>query len=129
MKNYSFSDLKNEGTISLTTYYTNGKGVATPVGYSKRDNKIFVNTRALSYKIKRLRKNPKARIALCNMRGKVKSPFIDVQVRILEHGQDDEAKEVMRYDSKFSWRFMRFMNKITFWKKPDERIFLEIIEK
>ena len=129
MDNFNFANLKDNGIISLTTYYQNGKGVATPVNYEKKNSKIFVNTRLKSYKIKRLRKNPNATIAVSTMRGKIKSPYINVVAKILEPGQDQEAKDVMKYDTKFSWKFMRFMNKIKFWKKPDERIFLEITEK
>jgi PPOX class probable F420-dependent enzyme len=126
MSEASFDEWKDEGTLSLTTYYKSGKGVATPLGYARKGNKIYVNTRIDSYKIKRLQNNPNGKIALSNMRGTLKSSSIDVKVRILNPGEDDDAKEAMKYDSKFTWKLMRFTNKIKFWSKPVERVFLEI---
>ncbi|MHA1989475.1 MAG: hypothetical protein ACW981_02690 [Candidatus Hodarchaeales archaeon] len=126
MPETNFEDWKDEGTLSLTTFYKSGKGVATPLGYARKGNKIYVNTRTDSYKIKRLQNNSSGKVALSNMRGTLKSPLTDVKVKILNPGEDDEAKEAMKYDSKFSWRLMRFTNKIKFWSKPVERIFLEI---
>ena len=121
-----FHDWKVEGTLSLTTYYKNGKGVATPVGYARKGDKIFVNTDANSYKIKRLKNNPSGQIALSTMRGKLRSPLVDVKVRILPPGADAETRETMKLDNKLMWNFMKLCNRIAFWRKASERIFLEI---
>ena len=129
MSENDFDDWKEEGTLSLTTYYKNGKGVATPLGYSRKNDKIYVNTRVKSYKIKRLSNNPNGKIALCNYKGILKSPLIDVTVKILPLGEDSEAREVMKYDTKIVWKLNRFMNKLKFWKAPEQRIFLEIEKK
>ena len=132
MTNNNFTNIvnwKTSGILSLTTYYKNGKGVATALGYERKGDKIFVNTRAKSYKVKRLRKNPDGKIAISNYRGTIKSPLIDVTVKILEPGEDEEAKTVMKYYTKLSWRWMHFMNKIKFWSKPEPRLFLEITQK
>lgn len=128
-KEFDFSDLKESGTLSLTTYYKSGKAVATPLGYDREDGKIYVNTRTKSYKIKRIKQNPNGKIALSDYRGTIKSPYIEVKIKILWPGEDEEARRVMKYDSKFSWKFMRFMQKLKFWKEPEERVFLEITEK
>ncbi|OLS22078.1 MAG: hypothetical protein HeimC3_32660 [Candidatus Heimdallarchaeota archaeon LC_3] len=82
-----------------------------------------------SYKVKILKNNPNGKIALSNLRGTLKSPLIDVQIKILSTEEDEEAKKTMKLDSKFSWKTMRFTNKIKFWSKPKERIFLEITPK
>jgi PPOX class probable F420-dependent enzyme len=126
MSEKNFDDWKDEGTLSLTTFYKSGKGVATPLGYARSGDIIYVNTRMDSYKIKRLRNNTKGKIALSNMRGTLKGPLIDVEVKILNQGEDDESKVAMKYNSKFSWKLMRFTNKIKFWSTPAERTFLEI---
>ena len=129
MNEFKFANLKDSGIISLTTYYKSGKGVATPLGYDKKDNKIFMNTRKNSYKIRRIKNNHQGKIAVSDYRGRIKSPYIEVEIKILEPNEDQEAITVMRYDTKLSWRYMRFMNKIKFWKKQEERVFLELTEK
>lgn len=125
----TFNNWKKSGTLSLTTFYKNGKSVATPLNYEMENNKIYVNTRSKSYKIKRIKNNPTGKIALSNYKGSIKSPYIDVNIKILGSSEEGEAKRVMEYDSKLSWRFMRFREKITFWKKHEERTFLEITKK
>lgn len=124
-----FTNWKDTGILSLTTYYRSGKSVATPLGYDKKGEKIYVNTRTSSYKIKRIKNNPTGKIALSNYRGSIKSPFIEVNIKILTHDNEEEARKVMKYDSKLSWKFMRFREKLTFWKKPEERVFLEITKR
>ena len=125
----TINNWKEEGTLSLTTYYKSGKGIATPLGYSRKEGKIYVNTPVESYKVKILKNNPNGKIALSNLRGTLKSPLIDVQIKILSTEEDEEAKKTMKLDSKFSWKIMRFTNKINFCSKSKERIFLEITPK
>lgn len=125
----NFNDWKDSGILSLTTYYKSGKSVATPLGYNKKGNKIFVNTRSKSFKIKRIKNNPTGKIAQSNYKGTIKSSFIDVNIKILNSTAEGEARKVMKYDSKLSWKFMRFREKLMFWKKPEERTFLEITKK
>ena len=68
----NFNDWKESGTLSLTTYYKSGKAVATPLGYDRKGDKIYVNTRIKSYKIKRIKYNPTGKIALSNFKGSIK---------------------------------------------------------
>ena len=62
--------------------------------------------------------------------GKLKGPLIDATVKILEPGvEDQQARIAMKYDTKFSWKFFRFVNKLRFWKELDERVFLEVVTR
>src|SRR3981081_1457997 len=76
--------------ISLTTFRKNGQPVATPVWFGEEDDKLFVMTRSTSGKYKRIRNNPKVRVAPCTIRGIVTGPEFAAIARILL--PDDHAR-------------------------------------
>ncbi|MET9349266.1 PPOX class F420-dependent oxidoreductase [Streptomyces termitum] len=57
--------------VSLTTFRRDGTGVATPVWYAMEDGKVYVWTRTDSWKVKRLRNDPRVELAVCDVRGNV----------------------------------------------------------
>lgn len=127
-----FISLKAQKYISLKTFYESGRGVATPVEFAEKDGKLYVNTRAHSWKVKRIEGNSNAKIAPCTIRGKLLGQEMDVTVRVLS--KDLEviiAKQAL--DEKFNKGFSKFMRslfiflgKLKFWKKPEERVYLII---
>ena len=62
--------------ISLETFKKNGQGVRTPVWFVLHNDTLYVYTEANSGKVKRVRNNPQVRVAVCNMRGDVKGPWL-----------------------------------------------------
>ena len=60
--------------ISLTTFRKNGVGVSTPVWFGEDGDKLYVMTRSDMGKAKRIRNNPRVRVAPCTIRGKVTGP-------------------------------------------------------
>jgi len=77
------SEIKNQKYISLATFRKNGSPVYTPVWFGEKDDKLYVMTRSDSGKYKRIRNNPKVRIAPCSMRGKITGPEFDATARVL----------------------------------------------
>jgi PPOX class probable F420-dependent enzyme len=63
--------------ISLETFKKNGQGVKTPVWFVLHNNIFYVYTEADSWKVKRIRNNPRVRVAACNIRGVVKGPWLE----------------------------------------------------
>jgi len=63
--------------ISLETFKKNGEGVKTPVWFVLHGGAFYVYTEADSWKIKRIRNNPRVRVAPCSVRGDVKGPWLD----------------------------------------------------
>ena len=70
--------------ISLETFKKNGQGVKTPVWFVLHNDALYVYTEADSWKVKRLRNNPRVRVAVCDMRGNVKGPWLDATASIVE---------------------------------------------
>jgi PPOX class probable F420-dependent enzyme len=121
---HKFDSLNGKRTISLTTFYKSGKPVSTPVEFVRDDNKLYVSTEKSSYKVKRLRHNPKAEIASCTMRGKITGPKIDVQVRIIP--QEDGELIQKKLDVLYQGFIYRTIYKILSWRSTEEVVYLEI---
>lgn len=63
--------LDDERYVSLVTFRRTGRGVPTPVWWARSGDRFYVFTEARSGKVKRLRNDPRIRVAGCNARGKV----------------------------------------------------------
>ena len=71
--------------ISLETFKKDGNGVKTPVWTAPLDGKLVVFTDGTSFKVKRIRNNPKCRVAGCNASGaKILTDWKDGTARIIE---------------------------------------------
>ncbi len=123
---HPFDYLAGHRTISLTTYYKSGKGVATPIDFIRKNDHLYASTRVDSYKVKRLRNNPDAKIAPCTMRGKLKGPEINVKVWIIPKAEEQFASETMEEAITLLYKILIRLSKLAFWRKETERLYLEI---
>lgn len=57
--------------ISLTTYREDGSAVATPVWHVMDGDVLYVWTEAASWKVRRLRADDRARVVVCDIRGRI----------------------------------------------------------
>jgi PPOX class probable F420-dependent enzyme len=117
--------LDGERYISLETFKRDGVGVRTPVWAAPLDGRLVVFTAGDSFKVKRLRRNPKIRAAACDARGKVKGSWLDGEARILEDA-DHIARAHAALIAKYGWqaRILDFFSALSGRKKS--RAFLEI---
>jgi PPOX class probable F420-dependent enzyme len=70
--------------ISLETFKKNGQGVKTPVWFVLHENAFYAYTEADSWKVTRIRNNPRVRVAACNVRGVVKGAWLDGTASFVE---------------------------------------------
>jgi PPOX class probable F420-dependent enzyme len=70
--------------VSLETFKKSGQGVKTPVWFVLHDDALYVYTEADSGKVKRIRNNPRVRVAVCTVRGTVKGPWVDATASLVE---------------------------------------------
>lgn len=73
-----------EKYISLETFKKNGQGVKTPVWFVLHNGAFYIYTEADSWKVKRIRNNPRVRVAACTMRGSVKGPWLDARASFVD---------------------------------------------
>ena len=94
--------LKNESYISLETFKKDGGGVKTPVWFVDIDGIFYVFTDGSSFKVKRLSRNPKARIAACNARGAVHGDWFEATGEIVSQ-PDVEQKAYAALQKKYGF--------------------------
>jgi len=89
--------------VSLETFRKNGTGVQTPVWVARDADRLVIFTNRDSYKVKRLRRNSKVRLAECNVRGALKGPWHEGSGRIVE--DEAEKQSVLRaLHKKYGWQ-------------------------
>ena len=69
--------------IALETFKKNGQAVSTPVWIVREGNKLLVMTQGNSWKVKRIRNNPRVRIAESDVRGKPEGEFVEGVARVI----------------------------------------------
>ncbi|MDT9692029.1 PPOX class F420-dependent oxidoreductase [Streptomyces sp. P9(2023)] len=98
-------ELRRGRYVSLTTFRRNGTGVATPVWYAVEGDELYAWTRTDSWKVKRLRNDPRTVVAVCDVRGNVSEDAVRLEGvgRLLE---GEELRRVRKLLSrKYSWQF------------------------
>ena len=76
--------------LSLETYRKDKTPVKTPVWFVIEKDQIYITTRETTGKVKRLRNNQNARIAVCSMKGEIKSDWVDVGLEKITEESDVE---------------------------------------
>jgi PPOX class probable F420-dependent enzyme len=112
--------VKGHKYISLTTFRKSGKGVATPVWFVHRNDKLYVWTMADSGKVKRLRNHSKVTLAPCTLRGKILGPSLEGVARIVSDQEKEEVRQL--FLKKYHWQ----MHFFALLHRKQERLVLEI---
>jgi len=81
--------------LSLTSFRRDGAGVATPVWFVANNGRLLVETDADSYKVKRIRRDPHVRIALCSARGRVRGDAVDALAEILPGTERERVEQLL----------------------------------
>src|SRR5262249_25529756 len=87
----SFASFANNKYLSLETFRKNGQGVPTPIWFAadpatsldSLGAKLYLYTIGDTGKIKRIRNNPRVRIAPCDARGGSLGQWVDAQAQIV----------------------------------------------
>jgi PPOX class probable F420-dependent enzyme len=91
----------NAKYLNLETFRKTGAGVRTPVWFAQDQNTFYVYSEADAGKVKRIRNNPKVRIAPSDFRGNVRGAWIDARARICEPPDAARGQELLR--RKYGW--------------------------
>ena len=81
--------------ISLETFKKNGQGVKTPIWFVLYKNAFYVYTEADSWKVKRIRNNPRVRVAACTLRGGLKGPWLDATASLVDGDERLAADQLL----------------------------------
>ena len=109
--------------LNLETFKKDGTGVKTPVWFAadpsssldSTDAKLYVYTIGVSGKVKRIRNNPRVKVAPCDMRGKVLGDWVDARAQIVTGEEDIRGVQLLN-KKYFPWKqlldfFAKFRNR------------------
>ena len=77
------AEIQGQRYISLATFRKTGVPVYTPIWFAEEDDKLYFMTNSKLGKVKRIRNNPRVKIAPCTLRGKITGPEFSATARIL----------------------------------------------
>ena len=95
MPDSTLRQFDNQKYISLETFKKNGQGVKTPVWFVLHDDAFYAYTEANSWKVKRIRHNPRVRVAVCSIRGDIKGPWLDATASLVEGDERIAADKLL----------------------------------
>jgi PPOX class probable F420-dependent enzyme len=102
------AELDRHRYLSLATFRRSGAAVATPVWFASAGTALYVVTAGDAGKVKRLRHSSRARVAACDMRGRLRGPWRDVAARLVnEPAEIGRAHAALR--AKYGWQ-MRLLD-------------------
>ena len=103
MSSSRLAQFSGQKYLSLETFRKNGIGVRTPVWFAASADPaqdphavFYVYTLADSGKIKRIRNNPRVRIAPCSASGRVRSEWIDAEAKLATSLESENGQHLLK---------------------------------
>jgi uncharacterized protein len=97
------ADLARERYVSLATFRRNGAEVRTPIWFAIMDDALWMVTAGDSGKVKRLRNDPRVRVAPSDVRGYVHGPWRAGTARMATDPAEIAAAHAM-LRAKYGWQ-------------------------
>jgi uncharacterized protein len=107
------NQLAHEKYLSLTTYRRDGSPVSTPVWFVADRGQLLVWTSAGSWKAKRLRRDPRVRIAACDFRGNVHGSAWHGTARFLPADDGPRVQRLLRKKYPVARRLLSWFTSLT----------------
>ena len=85
-----FDQFIDQKYLSLETYKRDNTPIQTPVWFVTDKEQFYITTKETTGKVKRLRNNQNARIAVCSMKGDIKSNWVNVGLEKIPEESDVE---------------------------------------
>src|SRR5260370_38489118 len=106
----SFAAFAGQKYLNLETFKKNGDGVKTPVWFAPDPSasldssaaKIYAYTIGVSGKVKRVRNNPRVKMAPCDMRGQLLGEWVETRAAIIR-GEDTAPGIQLLNKEYFPW--------------------------
>ncbi|MCX5400774.1 PPOX class F420-dependent oxidoreductase [Streptomyces sp. NBC_00102] len=101
----TLQDFARSEYVSLTTYRKDGTPVATPVWAAADDGTLYVWTRSDSWKVKRLRRDPRVRVTVCDVKGRIAEGAVGAEgtARLVDGADMATVRKALA--RKYTWKF------------------------
>ena len=124
--------LAGEKYISLTTFKRDGTPVATPVWVVSDDGRrLLVWTGPETWKVKRLRRNPRVLVAASDLRGRTRGESYEGVGRLLDIPQGSIVEPLLDRKYGVTRRLLGVFNKlvrVVTLKQPEPSAYIEIVD-
>ena len=87
--------------LNLESVKRDGTSIQTPVWFAEEQGVLYVYTLAHAGKVKRIRRNPRVRIAPCTMRGTMIGPWVEADASIVDATTAAHGHALLRH--KYGW--------------------------
>ena len=119
----SIDDLDGRRYCVLMTYKRSGEPVPTPVWFGVADGRLFARVEVDSWKVKRIRRDGRVRVAPSTMRGRPLGPPFEGVARVLEPAGFERAERAVASNYGFDRRlYMRFLG-----EAPEDATYIEVV--
>lgn len=101
MHNHPLAPFAGQRYLNLESVKRDGTPVQTPVWFAEEHGVLYVYTLANAGKVKRIRRNPRIRLAPCTMRGQVTGPWMEAEATIVDATTAVHGHALLR--QKYGW--------------------------
>jgi uncharacterized protein len=118
----ALADLADTRYISITTHRRDGSLVSTPVWVVSDDGRrLLIWTHASTWKVKRIRRDPRVLVAKSDYRGRERGPRLEGHAQIID---DVNVQKLIR--KKYGWqkRLLELLSR----GKPDTSVTIAIVD-
>ncbi|MBB5917027.1 hypothetical protein BJY24_005939 [Nocardia transvalensis] len=91
-----FGDAGTANYVLLTTFRKDGTPVGTPLWAALGDGKLYVWTVTDSWKVKRIRRDPKVTVQPCSVNGTPQGEVVEGTARILDDAGSDRVRGLIK---------------------------------
>jgi len=88
--------------LNLESYRKDGQGVQTPLWFAEEGGVLYSSTPAESWKVKRIRRNPKVRIVPSTLSGKPRGEWVEASARLEDGRAAARVQELLI--KKYGWQ-------------------------
>ncbi|EME22153.1 PPOX class F420-dependent oxidoreductase [Rhodococcus triatomae] len=90
-----FDEVAAAKYVLLTTFRKDGTAVPTPLWAASDGDRLLMWTVTDSWKVKRIRRDPRVTVAPCDARGKAKGDAVEARAEILDLAGSDRARDAI----------------------------------
>ena len=124
--NSKLEQFTDQKYLNLETYKKDQTPVQTPVWFVIENDQIYITTKETTGKVKRLRNNQNARIAICSMKGDVKGDWINVGLQRIN--EDSDVEKIVKLRKKKYGFSARLISMFTSQKGKTVAYSIEILD-
>jgi PPOX class probable F420-dependent enzyme len=91
----TFAEVSKAKYVLLTTFTKDGRPKPTPIWAAPDGDRLLVITEKDAWKVKRIRNTPRVTLAVCDMKGNVKSEAVEAVATILDPSQTETVYQAI----------------------------------